>query len=233
MIGRALLGLTLAAGTARADETALHSTIGWGNTVEPAVVAVSTQGGYDGVQQRVLATGLVEVALDSRLSVFAAVTFGEEAGGATRPAVGLAVQLVDPRRAPVGLRLSSAYKPEGFAEPEGEVEAVLTAAHLFERNVARAVVAYGRDLEGNESDVELGVGYLQRVTPNLVVGASSRYRYAIARRDTATRWDVIGGAVGDVELERWRVELLVGGGAVGAAKTAFGPLGLVSVGFDL
>lgn len=233
MIARVVLVVALAAGPARADETALHSTIGWGNTVEPAVVAVSTQGGYDGAQQRALATGLVEVALYSRLSAFAAVTYGEEAGGATRPALGLAVQLVDPRRAPVGLRLSGAYKPEGFSEPEGELETVLTAAHLFERDVARVFVAYGRDPDGHESDVEVGAGYLRRVTASLVVGATARYRYAIARRDPATRWDVIGGAVGDVELDRWRVELLLGGGAVGADRTSFGPLGLVSVGFDL
>ncbi len=235
MIARLAVGfVAIATASARADETALYSTVGWGNTVQPERVALSTQAGYDGALKRAQATALVEVTLYEGLSTFAAVTYGQETAGTTRPAIGLAYQITDPHTAPVALRISGAYKPEGFSEPEGELETVLVAAHLFDRNVARVFVAYGRDPEGRESDVEVGAGYLQRVGDNLVVGASTRYRYALALKDpTGPRWDAIGGAVGDVELAHWRIELLLGAGAVGTAKTAIGPMGLLSVGFDL
>ncbi len=217
-----------------ADDAALHSTIGWGNTVEPKQVALSTEAGYDGAQQRAEATALVEVALFSRLSAFAAVTYGEETTGASRPAVGLAVQIIDPRSSPVGLRISSAYKPEGFSEPEGEFETILVGSHLFGRNVARAFVAYGRDPDGHESDVEAGAGYLQRVTDNVVIGATTRYRYAIDLKIMGSpRWDFIGGGVADLAIDRWHFELLLGGGAVGTAQTTYGLLALGSLGIDL
>ena len=234
----ALVALTAAPALAdfSTDEAALHSTVGWGNTVEPERVALATQGGYDGAKQRAQGTAVVEAAVYARLSAFAAVTYGEEATGTTRPAIGLAYQFLDPRTSPVGLRLSSAYKPEGFSEPEGELETILVAAHLVERDVARMFVAYGRDPDGHESDFEVGAGYLHRVADNLVVGATTRYRYALALKTPGPRWDLIGGAVGDVAIDRWRVELLLGGGAVGAVSTArasAGLLGLVSLGVDL
>jgi hypothetical protein len=234
VIARSFAIVAALAAPAFADaDASLHSTIGWGNTVEPERVALSTQAGYDGAQQRAEATALVEVALYARLSAFAAATYGEEATGASRPAIGLAFQILDPRSAPIGLRISSAYKPEGFSEPEGEFETILVAAHLFGDNVARAFVAYGRDPDGHESDVEAGAGYLHRVAENVVLGATSRYRYAINLKEAGPRWDLIAGAVGDVSVDRWRVELLLGGGAVGTAETATGLLGLISLGIDL
>jgi hypothetical protein len=217
---------------ADADAT-LHSTVGWGNTIGPQHVSVSTEAGYDGAQQRAQATGLVEVTLIPRLSVFAAVTYGEETTGTSRPALGLAYQIVDPHTSPIGVRLSSAYKPEGFAEPEGEFESILVLSHLVQRDVVRMFTAYGRDADGHESDVELGAGYLHRATAHLVVGATTRYRYALALKTPGPRWDLIGGAVADLAIDRWRVELLLGGGAVGTETTSKGLLSLVSVGIDL
>jgi len=238
VIARAALALTVLATTPAladftTDDAALHSTVGWGNTIEPDRVSLATQGGYDGAKQRAQGTAVVEAAVYGHLSAFAAATYGEEATGASRPAIGLAYQFLDPRTAPVGVRLSGAYKPEGFSEPEGEFETVLVAAHLFDRNVARTFVAYGRDPEGRESDFEVGAGYLHRVAENLVVGATTRYRYALALKTPGPRWDLIGGAVGDLAIDRWRVELLLGGGAVGTASPTTGLLGLVSVGVDL
>lgn len=237
MIARAALVLAALTTPALADfsteDAALHSTVGWGNTVEPDRVSLATQGGYDGAKQRAQGTAVVEATVYANLSAFAAATYGEEATGASRPAIGLAYQILDPRHAPVGIRVTGAYKPEGFAEPEGEFETTLVAAHLFDRHVARAFVAYGRDADGHEADVEAGAGYLHRIAENVVVGATARYRYALALKTPGPRWDLIGGAVGDVAIERWRVELLLGGGAVGTPRPTTGLLGLLSVGVDL
>ena len=218
------------------EDAALHSSVGWGNSVNPHLVSLSTEAGYDGAQQRAEATALVEATLFWRVSAFAAVTYGEETTGASRPAIGAAVQIIDPRTSPVGVRVSSAYKPEGFSEPEGELETIIVLSHMFDRNVARVFGAFGTDPDGNESDVEAGAGYLHRVTNNIVVGATTRYRYAIAvKNNTGPRWDFIGGGVGDYAFGRWRLEVLLGGGAthVIGESVSGGLLGLASVGVDL
>jgi hypothetical protein len=232
--------MCLVAGPALADpvseDASLRSTIGWGNTVVPEHVSLSTEAGYDGAQQRTQATALVEATLITRLSIFATVTYGEETTGVTRPAVGAAYQIFDPRSTAVGVRVSTAYKPEGFSEPEGEFETILVLSHMLRRDVARMFVAYGRDADGHESDAEVGAGYLHRATENFVFGATTRYRYAIALKDAliGPRWDFIGGMVVDLAIDRWRFELLLGGGAVEInAATATGLLGLVSLGIDL
>jgi hypothetical protein len=215
------------------DDAALHSSVGWGQAIVSDRASVTTEAGYDGAQQRAEATGLLEATIVSRVAVFAAVTYGEETRGTSRPALGAAVQLVDPRTSAIGARLSVAYKPEGFAEPEGELETVLNVSHVFDRNAVRMFVAYGRDPDGHESDVELGAGYLQRVARNWVVGVSSRYRHAIALADAGPRWDLVAGGVGDLLIDRWRIELLVGAGAVDTASVASGPLALASIGLDI
>jgi len=216
------------------DDATLRSSVGWGQTVVPERASVTTQAGYDGAQQRAQATGLVEATLLPRLSVFAGVTYGDETTGVSRPAVGGAFQILDPRLHLVGVRISGAYKPEGFAEPEGELESVLVLSHLVDRDVARTFIAYGSDPDGHESDAEVGAGYLHRLADHWVVGSTARYRRAIAMKTPdGPRWDAVGGAVGDLIVGEWRVEMLVGGGAVGAAKVSTGPLALVSVGVDL
>lgn len=215
------------------EDVALHSSVGFGPTVVPDRVSLTTQAGYDGAQQRAEATGFVEAAIIPRISVFAAVTYGEETTGASRPAIGAAIQILDPRRSIVGARLSTAYKPEGFSEPEGEIETILTLSHVIERDVVRTFVAYGRDPDGHESDVEAGAGYMHRLAEQWLVGATTRYRYAIALKDTGPKWDLIGGAVGDLAIDRWRIEILLGGGAVDTTSVTTGLLGLASVGFDL
>jgi hypothetical protein len=230
--------VVITAGTAYADppyeDAALHSSVGWGQTVVPERVSVTTEAGYDGAQQRAEATGLVEARLVSRLSVFTAVTYGEESTGASRPAIGAAFQITDPRTTVLGARISTAYKPEGFSEPEGELETIAVLSHLFARDVARAFVAYGRDPDGRESDVEAGAGFLHRVDDNWIAGVTTRYRYAIALKDpTGPKWDFIGGGVADLVLDRWRLEVLVGAGVVDTAAVSTGLLALGSVGIDL
>jgi hypothetical protein len=237
VVTRALVVLPFAGSVAfadaPADDAALHSSVGWGQTIVSNRASVTTEAGYDGAQQRAEATGLLEATIINRIAVFAAVTYGEETPGVSRPALGAAVQLVDPRTFPVGARLGIAYKPEGFSEPEGEIETVLNLSHMFDRDVARVFAAYGRDPDGHESDVELAAGYLHRLATNWVVGATSRYRYAIALKDAGPRWDLVAGAVGDFLIDRWRIELLVGAGAVETTSVATGPLALASVGLDI
>ena len=80
----------------------------------------------------------------------------------------------------IGLRAAFAYKPEGFTEPEGELEAQLVLVRPIGRGAARAMIAYGQDPEGNEFDGEVAASYVHRIAEPIVIGATARYRYGFA-----------------------------------------------------
>lgn len=215
------------------DTQALHSEVGLGTTVVPDRAQVTTEAGYDGGAGRVVARAVAEGTVIKDLGIFAAVTYGEETEGATRPAIGAAYQLSDPRLHAVGARLSVAYKPEGFDEPEGEFETVLMLSHIRGPAVARVMGAFGRDPDGHDSDVEAGLSYQRTIVPHVAVGALTRFRYAIASKDTNVQWDLIGGVDAEIAVKRWRVEGLVGASADDAMSVKTGVLALVAVGLDL
>ena len=230
---KAIALVCLLAGTAAADDdVALHSQVGFGATVVPDRVAVTTEGGYVGGAGRYEAHADAEAAiLLPGLSVFASFEYGDETDGQKRPALGAAYQILDPRTHPFGMRLSAAYKPDGFDEPEGEIEGVLVTSTRIGRDVARVLVAAGTDPDGGEGDYEIGGSYLHRTGERLVLGATTKYRHALYG-SAMQQWDLTAGALADVAIvARWRVEALAGVGAAQGRST--GPLGLLSVGIDL
>jgi hypothetical protein len=218
-----------AADSASEDAVALRSRVGWGATLEPDRVAVSTEGGWNGGEARATANANVEAAVYHHASVFATASYEANA----RPAIGAAYQLFDPRTAAVGARISLAYKPEGFAEPEGELESVLVLSRSLGRHALRAMVAYGQDPDGKESDAEVGASFVHRTTDSFVLGGTARYRRGLALKMGEPRWDVIGGALAGYVPGRWRVEVFVGANAVDYARVQSGAVGLISIGADL
>jgi hypothetical protein len=227
--------LTAAAGDQDDDLVSLRSQVGWGNSVNPDRIGVSTEGGWNGGDRRAEVDATVEATVVARASVFATAQYGGDLTNA-RPAIGAGYQLVDPRTGPNGARLTLAYKPEGFTEPEGEIESVVVGTRRFGGDTLRAMAAYGQDPEGAESDAEVGASYMHRMTPDLVIGATSRFRHAIKVKTTMEpRWDFIAGGVGSVVHGRSRLELLLGVDSIAytpnPAHTGF--VGLVSIGTEL
>ena len=225
-----LIALVPAIAAADPDIT-LRSHVGWGATIEPDRVALSTEGGWNGGEARADVRANVEAGVYDHASVFATTSYEARA----RPSIGAAYQLLDPRRYAIGARLGVAYKPEGFTEPEGEVESVLVLSRAIGDDTVRAMVAYGRDPEGSESDVECAGSYLHRVTERTLVGATARYRRGLALKAGSAEpaWDVLGGAIAGYVPGNWRVEMLVGGNAVKHMNVQNGLVGLVSIGADL
>jgi len=220
---------SLASADPSADLVAARSRIGWGATLEPERVALSTEGGWNGGEARAQAHATVEAAVYDRASVFATTSYEARA----RPSIGAAVQLLDPRRHAIGARLSVAYKPEGFTEPEGELEAVVIGVRPIGRDALRAMLAYGQDPEGNESDAEIGASYVHRATDHILVGGTARYRRGLAVKAGEPNWDAIGGAFAGYVPGAWRFELMIGGNAVDYMTVQTGLVGLLSVGADL
>ena len=220
------------AGTVAADDAfALHSQVGFGPTIAPERAEVTTEGGYVGGAGRFEGHLSAEGTLVAGLSLFIAASYGDENDGQKRPAIGAAYQIASPLDHPIGARVSVAFKPDGFDEPEGEIEGSLILSHLMGRDMVRAALVAGTDADGNEGDYEVGGSFLHRTTDRLAIGITGHFRHALVG-NPMVRWDMIAGAVGDVAIGgRWRVELLAGVGA--AQGNGAGPVGLGSVGIDL
>lgn len=217
------------------DLATVRSQIGWGTSVNPDRVGIWTEGGWNGGDRRAEVDATVEATIFARASVFATAQYGGVYTNA-RPTLGAAYQVIDPRTGPNSARISVAYKPEGFTEPEGELESVLVLSRRIYGDAVRLRVAYGQDPEGAESDAEAGGSYMHRLNAGFEIGATSRYRHAIKVKTTAEpRWDFIGGAVGAYVRDRSRVELLFGVDSVAytpnPAQT--GVVAIVSVGTEI
>ena len=214
---------------------ALRSQVGWGNSVNPDRLGASTEGGWNGGDRRAEVDATVEATIIARASVFATAQYGGDVTNA-RPAIGAAYQLVDPRTGPNGLRVTVAYKPEGFTEPEGEIESVVVGARQIGADTVRAMAAYGQDPEGAESDAEVGASYIHHLAPNLIIGATSRFRHAIkVKTMMEPRWDLIAGGIGSLVHGRSRLEFLLGIDSIAYTPNPAhsGLVGLVSIGTEL
>ncbi len=227
--------IPLTAAAEPADDLAtLHSQVGWGASVNPDRVSLASEGGWNGGDRRAVVAATVEATVLPRVSVFASAQYGGPVSDA-RPSLGVGCQLLDPRTSATGARLTVAYKPEGFTEPEGEIESVVIASRMIRGDALRALVAYGQDPEGRESDAEVGASFLHRATPNMLIGLTSRFRHAIKVKTTMDpRWDFIAGGIGSVVRGSSRVELLLGIDSIAYTAPAHtGAVGLLSVSTDL
>jgi hypothetical protein len=156
-----------------------------------------------------------------------------------RPNVGLRVQLL--RQETHGLDGSAGvfYKAEGFTEPEGEIEAVLSAGARFGALSVAGNLAYGQDPEGNERDGEARAAIFRRWRL-FTVGLDARGRFALADpRSTAAQREprvdlaalpfasVVAGPValfaqaGVSALQLANADLTVGMTALGGVGAAF------------
>jgi hypothetical protein len=238
MKARCLVVLLFIRGVAVADPEELstvRSQIGWGTSVNPDRVGVATEGGWSGADHQAEVAATAEATVIPRTSVFVTMQYGS-APATTRPAIGAAYQLVDPRHGSNGARITVAYKPEGLTEPEGELEGGLVLSRQLGADSARVRAAYGQDPGGRESDVELGASYIHDLGSGLELGATSRFRHALeVKTALAPRWDAFGGVVGGWVVRRSRVEVLLGVNAVAVTPDppVTGVLALVSLATEL
>ena len=109
-----------------------------------------------------------------------------------RPTIGGRVQLLRQERHGVDGSLSVFYRPEGFTEPEGEIETFVSLGRRFDRISVLGNLVYGQDPEGNERDGELRFASLYARGPLVVrrgLAPALRDRNA-EERDGAGRTEV-------------------------------------------
>jgi len=215
------------------DYLTLRSEIGFGVSLAPHLVSLTTEAGYDGAAKQGAATFAAEGRIWRGFSLRASAELGGLNDNA-RPAIGGAYQLLDPRTDPVGLRVSVTYKPEGFTEGEGEIEDVAVVTRLIGNDSLRGFVAWGNDPEFAEEDGEIGGSYLHAFRSDFVAGVSARYRRGFgAHKATEPNWDTTAGLVAAYTFHPVRLEVFVGDETISRDGTHSGLLGLFGLGVEL
>src|SRR4029079_84205 len=114
-----------------------------------------------------------------------------------RPTLGGRVQLLHQERHGIDGSLSVFYRPEGFTEPEGEIETFVSLGRRFDRLTVLGNLVYGQDPEGHERDGEVRFASLY-AAGRWTFGVDSRLRFAIGTQKSAMaqaepRFDLLAG----------------------------------------
>ena len=140
-----------------------------------------------------------------------------------RPGIGAAVQWLDERKHGVSSSAYFSYKAEGFTEPEGELEGLLSFGKQFGPVHGTLNLAYGQDPEGNERDGEAALGLHIEPLRGLFTGVVGRYRDALGSKgDKATGIvrDALGGVTATYVVGRFGVTGTAGFAGIKTADSA-------------
>jgi hypothetical protein len=124
------------------------------------------------------------------------------------------------------------YKTEGFTEPEGEIEALLSFERAFGAVHASANIAYGQDPEGNERDGELALVAHVEPRTGWFVGGTARYRDALGSTKEAVIRDGFAGPTTTFTFGAFAISLNAGVAMAETQMTArkLGPATSLSLG---
>ena len=164
--------------------------------------------GYDGARSSPIGGATAEVRIWGPFALRGGAEYSTDRRVA-RPTVGGRVQFLRQERHGLDGSLSVFYRPEGFTEPEGEIESFISLGHRFERLSVLGNLVFGQDPEGNERDGEIRLASLCGVG-RWALGLDSRLRFAIGAQRSANaaaepKLDLLAGpvaaaAVGPVAL---------------------------------
>jgi hypothetical protein len=175
------------------------------STLAPRVGAVpalvSAFGGYDGARGAPIASATAEVRLWGPIAIRGGAEYSQ-ARKEARPTIGGRVQLLRQERQGVDGALGVFYRPEGFTEPEGEIETFVSLGRRFDRLAVLGNLVYGQDPEGNERDGELRVASLYAMG-RWTLGVDARLRFAIGAQKSAMamsepQLDLLAGPIATV-----------------------------------
>ena len=182
--------------TAVRDGTLLPSTLA-ARVGEQSGLALGF-GGYDGARAAPIASATAEVRVWGPFALRGSVDYSNVRKEG-RPSIGGRVQLLRQERHGVDGSFSVFYRPEGFTEPEGEIESFISLGRRFDRISVLGNLVYGQDPEGNERDGELRLASLYS-TGRWAFGLDSRLRFALGTQRSASamaepKFDLLAGPV--------------------------------------
>jgi hypothetical protein len=152
--------------------------------------------GYDGARSAPLGSATAEARIWGPLAIRGGAEYSD-VRQRLRPTIGGRVQLLRQERHGVDGSLSVFYRPEGFTEPEGEIESFISIGRRFDRVTVLGNLVYGQDPEGNERDGELRLAALA-AAGRWTFGVDSRMRFALgtqrgANAQAEPKFDLLAG----------------------------------------
>ena len=152
--------------------------------------------GYDGARSAPIGSATAEVRVWGPFALRGGAEYSTSRKE-PRPTIGGRVQLLRQERHGIDGSVSVFYRPEGFTEPEGEIETFVSLGRRFDRLAVMGNLVYGQDPEGNERDGELRFASLYAMG-RWAFGVDSRLRFAIGTQKSAMaqaepRFDLLAG----------------------------------------
>ena len=209
-------------------------------TVGASAAVATGYGGYDGARGTAVMVSYAEVRVWGPIALRGGAELSDTLHR-LRPSIGARMQLLSQQRHGVDGAISVSYRPEGFSEPEGEIETVASVGRRMGRATLLGNLAYGQDPEARERDGEVRAAALLRLGQRGYAGVDGRWRFdlgsesakLIAAREP--RYDLDVGPVAAVwlgpvalmahaglsVLRRVGESARVGAIAMGGAGTAF------------
>lgn len=127
------------------------------------------------------------------------------------------------------LGTSVTYKFVGFEGDPGETEVALSLQYRDVRYEIGLQGVIGKDFATTDADSEFHAYALYRPIPALGLGGAGQVRIALVSQPGETTYDVVGGAIASLTLDRWQVGALAGGSTIGLSQGQAGALGQLFV----
>jgi hypothetical protein len=129
----------------------------------------------------------------------------------------------------MGFQLGSSvtYKFVGFEGDPGETEFAISSQYRHRHFELGLQGTIGKDLATVRVDGEIHAYALYRVLPQLGLGAAGQARIAIVTEPDGTTYDVIGGVIASLTIDRYQIAALVGASTIGLAQEQVGAMGQV------
>lgn len=169
--------------------------------VAPTAALAFGLAGYDGARSAPIGNLVAEVRVWGPFAIRGGAEYSNTRKEG-RPTIGGRVQLLHQRQHGVDGSFSVFYRPEGFTEPEGEIETFVSVGRRFGSLTVLANIVYGQDPEGNERDGEIRFASLYGAG-RWTVGVDSRLRFAIGAQKSAVaaaepKLDLLAGPIATV-----------------------------------
>jgi hypothetical protein len=125
------------------------------------------------------------------------------------------------------LGTSVTYKFVGFEGDAGEMEFAVSSQYRHRRFEVGLQGVIGKDFATTAADGEMHAYAIYRVIPKLGLGAAGQVRIGISSQPGATSYDLIGGAIASLTIDRYQLGALAGASTIGLAQGQAGGLGEV------
>lgn len=219
-------------GATRSAEAGMFLPFTLASRVDTQAAFVTTLSGYDSARKSALLEGATEIHLWGPIAVRAGAVY-TDAANTLKPTFGLHVQALSQERHGVDASAAVVYKPEGFSEGEGEVEAIFTVGRRAGRLGMFANLVYGQDPEAAERDGEVRLAALYSLRERLQAGLDTRFRFDLGsdpgkrRAKLEADYDLIAGPTASLTLGP---VALIGQAGVSAVRVTNLNVGAIALG---